>query len=159
MEELSKNSLRPLLIGLIIILVPLIISFIFKENDGSNGRVLKQDFEFKDYEVNEVIPVYITDEERVKKYYSEFMDILINDPEKAFTMLDDETLIEKFDSYKSFKSYLDTLKQKKGFYTTTVRNYSNEMVDGKRVYFAMDSIGNEYGFVESSIMNYKVRIY
>ena len=155
MDKLKENY-KPALVVICIILIPVIIALILKKDDTNSERVKKESMEIKNYAINEVIPVYINDESLVKKYYSDYMDLIINEPKKAFALLDDESLMEKFDSYNAFQKYVNTLKSTKGFYDVTVRNYANELVDGKRCYYVIDSIGKEYVFVEKAIMDYTV---
>ena len=151
-----KDNYKPALVALCIIIIPVVIAILLKEDEIGGGRVKQETFEIKNYAINEIIPVYVDDEGLVKKYYSDFIDLMINDPKSAFALLDDESLMEQFTSYKAFEKYVNELKQTRGFYTATIRNYSSQVDGGKKLYYVMDSIGNEYIFVETSIMNYTV---
>lgn len=158
MEEKSNEYLKYILIVLIVVGIPLLIVFLTRKDDDSNQIINRVQYELKNYSINEVIPVYITDEELIKKYYSEYISLVINNPEKAFALLDDETLMNKFDNFKSFEKYFNELKKSNDFYIAVVRNYAIERYDGKNYYYVVDSIGNKYTFIESSIMNYQVGI-
>ena len=100
MEEKSNEYLKYILIVLIVVGIPLLIVFLTRKDDDSNQIINRVQYELKNYSINEVIPVYITDEELIKKYYSEYISLVINNPEKAFALLDDETLMNKFDNFK-----------------------------------------------------------
>jgi len=155
MDKLKEN-IRLILIVLIIVLIPVTIGLLLKKDDG--GTVIKQKYELKNYGVNEIIPVYITDEEIAKKYFTEYMTLLVYEPHKAFMLLDEDTLYNKFKSENEFLDYRNNLISQKGFTNVSVKNYSMEFNSGKNILFVNDSIGNEYGFVINGIMDYRVKL-
>lgn len=106
----------------------------------------------KNYEVNEYIPTYVSDEDLTKIYLNEYVHIMYSDVERAYELLDKEYKEKKFGSLDSFKEYVNSL------------TYSNYKLDrfyvkpnGKYIiYGAFDTNGNVFIFKTNGIMQYTV---
>lgn len=106
----------------------------------------------KNYEVNEYIPTYISDEDLTKIYLNEYVHTMYADIEKAYELLDKEYKEKKFGSLENFQEYVNNL------------TYSNYVLDrfyvdtkGKyTIYGAFDTNGNIFIFKTNGIMQYTV---
>ncbi len=149
-KDLLKNILIPLIVGAFLIIIYLILNY-----DNSDGYVTKNKFVLKDYEINEVIPIYITDEDMAKKYLADYIYLAINFPDKAYDALSDEDN-SKFD-YDSYKKYIDSLIND-SFVRAKVVEYSYVTRNGYKDIYIVDEARNRFIFHEYSIMDYKVSI-
>jgi len=118
-------------------------------NNRPNYNILK------DYEINEVIPIYINDEELAKKYLSEYVNLLIYNREEAFKLVDTDTLVKKFESYNAFNNYVKNMLTD-SFIKATVKKYNYEIYNGIKEMKVIDADNNTFIFKEKSLMNYTV---
>lgn len=113
------------------------------------------DEEIKSYEANEYIPVYMTEEEMMKKYLTDFKNTMISNPSEAYNLLNEEYRIYKYGSVDNFISYINEIKSV-AFYQLSVDKYDVKYVNGKKVFDILGTDGNRYIIKELSIMNYEV---
>lgn len=113
------------------------------------------DEEIKSYEANEYIPVYMTEEEMMKKYLTDFKNIMISNPSEAYNLLNEEYRIYKYGSVDNFISYINEIKSV-AFYQLSVDKYDVKYVNGTKVFDILGTDGNRYIIKEISIMNYEV---
>ena len=119
--------------------------FIFYKNTSSG------DFEYlKNYEVNEYMPIYISEEKMAKMYYNEFLYYLNNDLNGAYNLLNSEYKKKKFSSFMTFQVY--TLP----FLTSTLDSYSLVEKNDKKIFYLKLSDGNEVIFSTSGVMKYEL---
>ena len=77
--------------SLIIIITILIAAFIligvliFNGNEDQNYN-RKYDESKTKYKINEVVPIYVNQEQMAKKYLSEYVNLIVFDEEKAFEL-------------------------------------------------------------------------
>ena len=75
MNNVKDNIRVSIICGIIIILV-IIIYLIFNREEEFN--FVRDDNYNKTYTINEVVPVYVTEEELSKKYLAEYISLLNN---------------------------------------------------------------------------------
>ena len=98
--------------SLIIIITILIAAFIligvliFNGNEDQNYK-RKYDESKTKYKINEVVPIYVNQEQMAKKYLSEYVNLIVFDEEKAFELLD-ESFSQRYFSgdFDAFSKYL-----------------------------------------------------
>ena len=155
MNELKEHK------TLIIVCISLIgLALLFVWFVGSRSLGPEIDFDLKEgflrnYEVNEVIPVTVDDEQMARTYLVEYVSLMINDPEKAYELLDEEYKEKRYPTYESFKSYRDLIINNR-FVSATLDRYDIKVYGGYKVFDVIDAAGNNFLFKQSSIMNYKV---
>ena len=135
----------------------IIIVYFLTVNDSKEQIKRVDDSFLKDYKINEVIKVYVTDEELAKKYLSEYVNLLIYHREEAYKLVDTDTLVEKFNDYSSFENYVNNLITD-NFVRATVKSYSYGITDGVKAMNVIDADGNVFIFKEESLMNYTVEL-
>jgi hypothetical protein len=153
MNYISKNW-RILVSCIILILGATIIYFYTTKEEEFEFKISGN--YYKDYEINEVIPVYVTDEDVAKRYLAEFVNLVIYYPDKVYEILADEDK-EKYQDYEEFKKYLDSLINDL-FVKASVKKYAITTSNNKRCIMVVDADGNTITFIENSIMNYNVSI-
>lgn len=141
-----------LLVGLILIGV-----LIFNGNEDQNYN-RKYDESKTKYKINEVVPIYVNQEQMAKKYLSEYVNLIVFDEEKAFELLD-ESFSQRYFSgdFDAFSKYINSLKTKQ-FVQAKVTGYDIRKIEGKTYYYVKDLDGNQFLFKESEIRNYTVVI-
>ena len=144
---------------ILIIVLGLFILFVYSINDKSKNNKNIRDVDdafLRNYKINEVINVYLTDEDIAKKYLSEYVNLLLYHREEAFKIVNADTLVEKFIDYDSFNKYVKNMLND-SFVKATVKSYTYDIENGKKVMRVMDIDGNKFTFFEDSIMNYTVK--
>lgn len=156
MQELW-NKYKGITLWILVLLLFIIIVYFLTVNDSKEQIKRVDDSFLKDYKINEVIKIYVTDEELAKKYLSEYVNLLIYHREEAYKLVDTDTLVEKFNDYSSFENYVNTLITD-NFVRATVKSYSYGITDGVKAMNVIDADGNVFIFKEESLMNYTVEL-
>ena len=110
--------------------------------------------EIKKYEANEYNVVTINKEIVYRSYYKDFINLLINDPKKAYEKLDTETRERLFsNSYDSFTDYVSKL-DKNVLMSADISRYNDE----KDKIIVIDTTESGYTFFENGVWNYTVSL-
>lgn len=157
MDNLRKN--RNIIIVCISLILILLLIFIFVNNKdefiGDKNDYRVYDKKIEHYDANEIIPVYVTQEDMVKKYLNEYKNNIIFDREEAYKSLNDEYKEKKFGSFAEYSNYIDGIFGV-NIYSMELDRYSVTSINGKKVFSCYDKSGYQYIFKENSIMNYEV---
>lgn len=145
------------IIGLLIIVLSgaLIFLLLYKRND-TEYRFELENTSLRNYEVNEVIPVYVTESDIAKKYLTEFVTLMLMNREEAYSLLSAESL-NRFSTLKSFEDYVASITTE-DFLKIQVQKYSYDKENQKRVIYVVDADNNTFKFIENSLMDYRVSI-
>ena len=151
---MKKINLKVLFICLFLILLFLIILY-FINNFGSqyNGEAK---YEIVDkYDANRYIPVRVTDSDIANKYLNDYKNVIFNDINEAYNLLNEKYRNEKFGSLDKFEEYIDK-RLSNSFFSMTVDKYSINNRNGKKFFYIVTSSEDIFIFKENSIMNYEV---
>ena len=147
---MNKNPIKYGIIIAIIILVfvgaYLIISKLMEDNS------LGYEVFLKNYEVNEYIASYVSDEDMAKIYLNDYVHNMFYDVEKAYNLLDVEYRTKKFVSLDAFKYYVDSL----DYSTYDLAKYYKKDVDGYIIFGVYDGNGNFFAFKTKGVLQYTV---
>lgn len=91
-------------------------------------------------------------ENKLTTYLSEFINFLINNPEEAYQLLDDDTKLS-YQSYQDFESHIVDIYN---MLSSRIFSYSSREEDGVVVYDIIDNKQNEITIYEYSLMNYQI---
>jgi len=111
----------------------------------------------RNYDINEVQQVVITDEYMARLYLSEYVLLLINDLEKAYELVTEEQIEEDFPTFESFKTFVDNMKSIR-FYSASLDRFAMGRSGRDVTYDVIDIANNNFIFHESEIMNYRVEL-
>ena len=115
-------------------------------NEAEYGEYLKN------YEVNEYIPTYVSDEDMAKIYLNDYTKMMYFNTEEAYELLDVEYKNKRFSTYNEFKNYIYSLP-----YTTyNVTKYYKKMKNGYLYFGIYDNNGNIFIFKTKGVMQYSV---
>lgn len=156
MNDLLKNKK---IIFVCILIIVLVVGGYYLVNlykiNTSEVVFEEPDEEIKSYEANEYIPIYMTQEEVMKKYLTDFKNTMLTDPESAYYLLNKEYREFKYDDIDDFVSYVNDIKSV-ALYQLTVDKYDVKSINGNKIFDILGTDGNRYIIKELSIMNYEV---
>lgn len=144
----DKTELRNIIIFAGIVLVFTIIYFVINKlvnNDNDNQVFLKN------YQVNEYIPVYVSDEDMAKIYFNDYIYIMYSDVEKAYNLLDESYRNKKFGSLDNYKIYIKNLSS-----SHKVDSFYIDDIHKNKIYGVYDTSGNIFIFKTNGVMQYTV---
>lgn len=145
-----NNNIKKISIVLIILLL-LIIAYIVVDKLTSNDSLEYEEY-LKNYEVNEYISTYISDEDMATIYLNDYIYTMNSDVEKAYNLLDEEYRNKKFGSLDSYKEYVNSLNNE----NYTLSRYYKSGNDKTIIFGVYDNYGNFYAFKTHGVMQYSV---
>lgn len=156
MEDIKKYAL-PVTVCLGFIILTFVVSLFFKRSEEE--FIFEDDSLLKDYKINELIPTYVTEEQVAQKYLNEFVTLIINEPKKAYYLLDSSYRDSRFSTYESFEFFIkDRYLNDFNFYKASLSRYGSKVSNNKKYIYVYDKAGNKFLFMESSLMDYTVEI-
>lgn len=151
MVKLMKNKINFKLI--IIVLIAIIISissyFLLKQIFKNDEEVYEY---LKNYEVNEYIPTYVSDEDMARIYLNDYIQNMYSDVERAYNLLDEEYRNKKFGSLENYKNYINSLEAT----SYKLSTYYKHNKDGYIIFGVTDQNSNLYIFKTNGVMQYSV---
>jgi len=155
MNSLKDNKML-LLIGGILILITLVFVWFYREKGMPEEEYsLSPDTFLKNYKVNEVIPIAVNNEYIAKLYLAEYVNLMINDPQAAYDLLEPAYREKAYPKYSDFTKYIKQIENDK-FYRAALTKYAVKTQLGRKVINLYDSAGNNFIFLEKTIMDYTV---
>lgn len=146
---MNKNIKYGIIIAAIILIFVgayFIISKLTEDNSLDYEEFLKN------YEVNEYIASYVSDEDMARIYLNDYVYNMFSDIEKAYNLLDEEYRINKFGSLEAFKYYVDSL----DYPTYVLSRYYKKDIDGYIIFGVYDRNGNFFAFKTKGVLQYTV---
>lgn len=150
-----KNNRKLIISCVILIIIFLLIYYFVSNNKKIDSSDYYEEPVIDKYEANMIIPVYMTEEDIVKKYLNDYKNNVISNVNDAYFSLNKEYRNKKFGSLEKYKEYINKYLSL-ATYSMEVDSYNVTNSNGKRVYNVYDKSGNRYIFKENSIMNYEV---
>ena len=143
---MNKNPIKYGIIIAIIILVFVGAYFIISKLTEDNSL----DYEefLKNYEVNEYIASYVSDEDMAKIYLNDYIHNMFYDVEKAYNLLDEEYRTKKFGNLDNFRIYVDSLE----YSTYVLSRYYKKDIDGYIIFGVYDRTGNFFAFKTKGVL-------
>lgn len=154
-NNLKKNKkiiivcLLLIVVVFLIFLINLLKQKVIISDESENYSYLKK------YDCNQFIPVYVTEEDMVKKYLNEYKNNMLFDLDEAWNNLNKEYRELKFGTKERYIDYVESFLSISTL-SMEVDKYSVSNVYGKKVFNVYDKSGNQYIIKENSIMNYEI---
>ncbi len=150
-----KNNRKIVIVCLSLVFIVILIVILSNYNFGEDKNI-EEDYGIKDhYDINEINYLYISTEDVIRKYFNDYKNILINNKEEAYNLLNKDYREKRFNNYDNFLSYLDN-NVTEYTYSLGIDKYSVSSINGKKVYNVIANNKNQFIFKENSIMNYEV---
>lgn len=148
----TKHSI---LIAIVLIAIIGIIYYILYSFKGPTDVDSNQDITFlRNYQVNEFVPVYMSDEQMASIYFNHLMQKLLYRREEAYQLLDVKFKEKNFPSYEEFDRFLEERTEK--ITTLTVASSSVKRQGKQKIYYVSDIDDNSYTFFVDAVMMYTV---
>ena len=146
---MNKKDIKYIIIIAVIFLSLVGIYFLVKHFENKNTE---DEFYLKNYDINEYIPTYVSDEKMAKIYLNDFVNKMISDPEEAYSLIADDYRKEKFPTYNDFYNYLNTLE----IYDIVLDSFYKKQLKEYLIFGIYDNYNNFYGFKTKGVMQYSV---
>ena len=147
---MNKN---PIKYGIIIAVILLVFAgAYFILNKLSKDDSLGYDEFLKNYEVNEYITSYVSDEDMAKIYLNDYIYNMFYDTKKAYNLLDEEYRTKKFGTLENFENYVDSLE----YSTYVLARYYKKDINGYIIFGVYDKNGNFFAFKTKGVLQYTV---
>lgn len=154
-DEIIKNK-KTIINGLFLIVLFLLITYFINNKDIFNKNYNYSEYEeIKKYDANKYIPVYIKEKDIVNKYLNDYKNLILNNREKAYELLNENYRNKKFGNYDKFNKYMDTLVSI-SFYNANIDKYDVIKSNGYKFFDIYDMEGNRFIIKELSINNFEV---
>ena len=139
------------------IVIVVIIVIVFTGAYLLLSRLIKNDsLEYeeylKDYQVNEYIATYVSDEDMAKIYLNDYIHNMYYDLETAYNSLDREYRDKKFGNINNYRNYIATM----NYSTYNVVTYYKKEYMGYIIFGVYDQNGNFFAFKTKGVMQYSV---
>lgn len=155
-----KNKIKYLIIILLIICL---ILFICINKIDKNTSITGTEFKSYQeeyiapktkYECNEFSIINISTNELVQMYFNNFKNIVVQEIEKSYNLLDTEYREKKFGNIEEYKKYVEN--NKEIIFGSILASYQVQKNGENTRYICIDTNGNYYIFNETAIMDYTV---
>ncbi len=156
MKEFIIQNKKTLLICLLLMLAALAFLYL-KDNPYifNNFNYEESNDYLKNYRINEVTPININEEQMAKKYLAEYTKLIIQDPKRAYDLVEKDYCSQKFGSLEKFIEYFDERIDVR-FSQAKVDKLSINKGANYKQFYIIDSSENQFIFREYSIMQYEV---
>ena len=147
---MNKN---PIKYGVIIFAIVLffIVAYFVISKFIMNDSLESEEF-LKNYEVNEYIATYVSDEDMAKIYLNDYVNNMFYDVDKAYNLLDEEYKTKKFGNINNYKNYVNSL----NYPTFVLTKYYKKDINGYIIFGVYDNNGNFFAFKTKGVMQYTV---
>ncbi|MDD2505391.1 MAG: hypothetical protein PHF21_03880 [Bacilli bacterium] len=155
MEYIKENKITLIICSSLLILGGL-IAFLIK-NDiifTKNDDLIITNY-LKDYEVNEIVPINISEEQMARKYLAEYVKMVVLDIDQAYQLLEKDYRDLRFKTLKDFKDHFTNLISDQ-FLSAKVTKLNITKKGNYKQFYIVDGSDNIFIFNEYSIMQYKV---
>ena len=150
----NNDNLKNVLLVILFVVSILAIIYIPKFLKRDSHELKYVEYIKKDkYKVNEYIPIMVNDEQMSRKYLNDFINIIIDDIDYSYTLIDEDYKNEMFGSLDSYKKYIYDLKLP---VIDTVDKYAVYDLNGYKYYDIYDKDGHRFIFKTKGVMQYKV---
>lgn len=96
----------------------------------------------------------VSDEEMCRKYLEDFRQKELNNPEEAYSMLDEEYRNERFPTFEEFQEYVNSCRDMIQY--SSLSKYDVEIKDNYTEYILVDNYNNSYTIRTTGIWDYTI---
>ena len=146
----DNKALKNVLIFVVILLIFTAIYIVINKLTNKDN-IDYEDF-LKNYEVNEYITTYVSDEDMARIYLNTYIHEMYTNPKKGYELLDIEYREKKFKNITEYENYVNSLP----YITHKMEKFYVDSKDGFKIYGVYDTNGNIYIFKTKGVMQYTV---
>ena len=145
----NNNPIKIVFIAIVSIAIFTIIYLVINYFNEKNQDTIDY---IKNYEINEFIPTYISDEDMARIYLNDFVHTMFYETKYAYSLLDDEYKNKKFGSYENFENYVNSLE----FSSYNLLKYYKKQKKEYTIFGVYDKNNNIFIFKTKGVMQYSV---
>ena len=155
-----KNKIKYLIIILLIVAILLIFYINKQKKDnstyGTEFKNYKEEYVAPKtkYECNEFSIINMSTHELLQIYFNNYKNAVLEEPEKAYNLLEKEYREKRFGSIEAYKLYIENNKEK--ITISAIDSYQVKQDGDNNRYICIDTEGNYYIFNETAVMDYTV---
>ena len=105
------------------------------------------------YQANEIIPVYVNDQQMSRIYYKDFVNSVLSDVNSTYNLIDEDYRKKRFGDIYKYKDYINSLNLS---ISSDVKRYATYERPGYKYYDIYDKEGNRIIFKTKGVLQYKV---
>lgn len=152
-EKSLKNYITYIVIFIVIICIIYIPKLLKNDKYDLNYNRFTNDIVKDKYKVNEYISVYVDDEQMSKKYLNDFLNVVFNDLDASYNLLNKKYREHKFGGLSKYRDYIESLNLS---YSTGIFKYSTYEVNGYKYYDLYDKNGHRFIFKTNGVLQYEL---
>jgi len=154
MNELNKN--KGIILGcVVIIIITLLLVFILNRESFEEEFYMSDSAFLRNYGINEVIPIRVTEEDMAGMYLAEIVGIIMNNPREAYDLLAEDYREIALPTFEEFMKYVELMHSER-FSRGSLEKFEVRTERGYRIYDVVDIDGNNFIFRVTSIFNYTI---
>lgn len=146
---MNNNPIKNLIIFVVILLT---FSLGYIIIDKLTEKEEEENIYLKDYDVNEYIPTYVSDEDMAKIYLNDYIYKMYSNQEEAYNLLDEEYRNKKFGNLENYTNYVYSLQ----YSSYTLSKYYKQEKNGYIIFGVYDTNNNLFIFKTKGVLQYKV---
>lgn len=153
---MKKNNNDSIILFVIVVLILLAVLYVpnFIKNFGKNESIINYNVELKEnYQPNEIIPIYVDDEQMSKIYFKDFLYKVISDIDSSYLFLNEDYREDSFKDIYKYKDYINSLNLSIDDSVSKFATYERGIY---KYYDVYDNIGNRFIFRTNGVMQYEV---
>ena len=154
MNNLMNNK-KTIIICVILVILVLSINYLVTNKSLFNNSSKKNNILIEKYDANQIVPIYVSDAEMANKYLNDFKNLMLNDINAAYDVINNSYKKKKYGSFENFQKNIQD-EYSVEFYRMNVKEYSAVNKNGYKFYYIRNNRDDLYIFKELSIMNYEV---
>lgn len=155
MDFIKENKITIIICVSLIFIALLAVYFINNKGLFKRFEYSEKNEYLKNYEVNEIVPINMNEEQMARKYLAEYVKLIYLDPDKAYELLVPTYKEKRFGSIEKFKTYFADLFSDR-FFNANVKQLKVSIKKDYKEFYIVDENDNTFIFNEHSIMQYEV---
>ena len=151
------NNKKTIIFCILLLIITGIVYLIFNHRE----RFLDKEHDYREfstidkYDANEYIPIYMTEEDVVKKYVNDYKNNMLYDKEEAYRTLNRAYREKRFGSFDKYEEYINNFVSD-STYSMEIDRYSVMNQNGYKIFSVFVKNGYQFIIKEKSIMDIEI---
>lgn len=133
----------------------------FNKNNLSEENIINKTIDMniediKENKYNKYEYCTFSDKDYAIGYFKDYIEIVKNNPERGYEMLDEQYQKKKFENFENFKKFVEKLDFNNNEFE--ISKYKINKTDSYNEYICIDQYGNYYIFKDKGVMDYTVML-
>ncbi len=155
MDNILYNK-KVILLCFILVIIVFVIFYLISNGVFSKYEETEDNINYlRNYEANEFMPVYVTEQDMASKYLIDYKNNMLVDENAAYQSLNEEYRNKKFGNKENYIKYINE-NLSLSTISMEVDRYSVATINGYKFFKVYDKSDRYYIFKEKSIMDYEV---